>query len=413
MTVGIVTNSYPPNLNGVAVCVKNLEESLIKKGIKVVIVTPKVPGVEYSDNVYAIPSAPAPSIMSKDLRLTFTYKDNKIIDFLRKNKVNIIHSHDTIMGGQDAIMIGQELKIPVVHTYHTYLESYGYFNIIGYKLFIRNYSKFVCDYSDGVVVLSSKMRNYLNSIGVKTKMYHIPNVYNPKIIQKDQKSRSNYFIEENLLKYSENILVFGRVAKEKNIINSIEKVKPLFQKYPKLRLIILGDGPMFHELEKIIIDENLSKRVLLYGKYNYTDLANIAQFCSIYLNTSYTEVLPTTLIEAASFKLPMVCVNDEAYSYLIQDGVNGKWVDNEEITLAIDSLIPNKHLLKSYKQNAYNSFKEYQRRDYTKEYILMYQDVILNHRHKHLSKKLFNSFQNKLKMFIETFDLNLFDYWIK
>lgn len=413
MTVGIITNSYPPNLNGVAVCVKNLENELINKGINVVIVTPKVPGVEYSDNVYQLPSAPAPTAMSKDLRLTFTYNDKKVIQFLKDNNVSVLHSHDTIMGAQDTIMIGQQLKIPVIHTYHTYLESYGYFKLIGYKIFIRNYSRFICDYSDGVVVLSTKMNKYLLSIGVKSKMYQLPNVYLEKSIDGTKLPKPQYFIEENLLEHTFNILMFGRLAKEKNIINSIEIIRPLFIRYPKLRLVILGDGPMYAEIKEYLDENELNKRVLLYGAFNYTDLSVIANESKLYFNTSVTEVLPTTLIEAASFSLPLVTVDDSAYEYLLKDGVNGYFSPISLLEEKLETLILDEKLRAKMSLNSKQSFFEYQAVNYGKKYIEMYEDVVNNYIHKNISLKLLNSFQTKLKTFVESIDLNLFDYWRK
>jgi 1,2-diacylglycerol 3-alpha-glucosyltransferase len=413
MTVGIITNSYFPNMNGVAICVKNLELALINKGIKVVVITPKVPGVEYPEYVYPLPSAPAPQVMSKDLRLTITYNDSKILNFLRSHNVSILHSHDTIMGGQDTIMIGQELKIPVVHTYHTYLESYGYFTVPGYRLFIRNYSKFVCDYSDGVVVLSKKIEDYLEEINVKTKMYSLPNIYIPKTIESESLYKPHRFVEEYLLEHSFNILTFGRVAKEKNLINTIELVKPLFADYPKLRLIILGDGPMKEELIEYIYTNKLEHKVLLYGSYNYTDLATIAKVSKFYLNTSITEVLPTTALEATSLSLPLVCINDSAYSYILKDGINGLYLANTEITEGIVRLINNPEILKTMSINSYQAYLDYQNIDYGDQYIKMYQDVIINHRHKHISKKVLSAVTLSLKEFFDSFDLTMFDYWRK
>jgi 1,2-diacylglycerol 3-alpha-glucosyltransferase len=123
LNIVMFTNSYPPNLNGVAICVKNLEEELISRGHKVFIVTPKVPKVKYADNVYAIPSTAMPKVISKDLRVSMSYQSSAILKFLRLNKVDIIHSHDTYTSGLDALWVADKLQIPIVHTYHTLIET--------------------------------------------------------------------------------------------------------------------------------------------------------------------------------------------------------------------------------------------------------------------------------------------------
>jgi 1,2-diacylglycerol 3-alpha-glucosyltransferase len=413
MTVGIVTNSYPPNLNGVAICVKNLELALLAKGVKVFIVTPKVPGVDYPDNVFPIPSLAAPKLMSKDLRLTATYNDKKIQNFFRENGVDVIHSHDTIMGALDAILIGNKLKIPVVHTYHTYLESYGYFNVPGYKIYIRNYSKFLCDNSNAVIVLSQKIRDYLTEIGVKGRMESLPNIYVPKIIEEELKPKSHSFIDHNLLEASFNILMFGRVAKEKNILMAIDKIMPLFDIHPKLRLIIMGDGPLTPDLKEFIHDNNLHNKVLLFGSYNYTDMSQIASVSKLYYNTSTTEVLPTTVLEAVSFGLPLICIEDSAYNYILEHGVNGLSLNEELITQVMNQLITNPQSIEPMAIAAYKSYQEYVSIDYAVKYIELYKSLIDNYQFIALPKKIVLGFQESLEEFTELFDLTKFDYWKK
>jgi 1,2-diacylglycerol 3-alpha-glucosyltransferase len=413
MTVGIVTNSYPPNLNGVAICVKNLEFALLAKGAKVFIVTPKVPGVEYPSNVLPIPSLAAPKLMSKDLRLTATYNDKKIQNFFRDNGVDVIHSHDTIMGGLDAILIGNKLKIPVVHTYHTYLETYGYFNVPGYRLYIRNYSKFICETSNAVIVLSQKIGDYLTEIGVKGRMEYLPNIYVPKNIVEELKPKSQSFIDHNLLESSFNILMFGRVAKEKNILTAIEKIIPLFNIHPKLRLIIMGDGPLTPDLKEFIHDNNLHNKVLLFGSYNYTDMSQIAQVSKLYYNTSTTEVLPTTVLEAVSFGLPLICIDDSAYNYILEHGVNGLSLNEELITQVMNQLITNPQSIEPMAKAARQSYQEYLSTDYAHQYIDLYQSLIDNYQFIALPKKLVLGFQDSLEEFTENFELTKFDYWKK
>jgi 1,2-diacylglycerol 3-alpha-glucosyltransferase len=413
MNIGIVTNSYPPNLNGVAICVKNLELALQARGVKVFIVTPKVPGVEYPDNVFPIPSLAAPKLMSKDLRLTATYNDKKIQNFFSSNNVELIHSHDTIMGALDAILIGNKLKIPVVHTYHTYLESYGYFNVPGYKIYIRNYSKFLCDNSNAVIVLSPKIEEYLTEIGVKSRMERLPNIYVPKVIQEGLKDKAQSFIDHNLLEASFNILMFGRVAREKNIIMAIEKIMPLFNIHPKLRLIIMGDGPLTPDLKEFIHDNNLHNKVLLFGAYNYTDMSVIAGVSKLYFNTSTTEVLPTTVLEAVGFGLPLICIDDSAYNYILEHGVNGLSLDQELITQVMNQLITNPQSIEPMAIAALKSYNDYLTTDYASRYLELYQDLIDNYQFLTLPKKIILGFQESLEEFTELFDLTKFDYWKK
>jgi glycosyltransferase involved in cell wall biosynthesis len=175
MRIGILTNSYPPNLNGVSVAVANLEKALTKLGHSIFVVTPQVPGVIYAENVLPLKSYSAPSHASSDLRMPYDFI-SQTVKFLQQNQVEILHSQDTLVGGVESVIIAMKLKIPCVHTYHTMVEDYDYFNFPGYRLFIRNYSQIVCDGHEAVVAVSPKTEEYLRKIGVSSQIIQIPNV---------------------------------------------------------------------------------------------------------------------------------------------------------------------------------------------------------------------------------------------
>ena len=175
MRIGILTNSYPPNLNGVSVAVANLEKALTKLGHSIFVVTPQVPGVIYAENVLPLKSYSAPSHASSDLRMPYDFI-SQTVKFLQQNQVEILHSQDTLVGGVESVIIAMKLKIPCVHTYHTMVEDYDYFNFPGYRLFIRNYSQIVCDGHEAVVAVSPKTEEYLRKIGVSSQIVQIPNV---------------------------------------------------------------------------------------------------------------------------------------------------------------------------------------------------------------------------------------------
>ena len=175
MKIGILTNSYTPNLNGVSVAVANLEQAFLALGHQVFIVTPEVPGNFYADNILPLRSYSAPKHASSDLRMPYNFvKDT--VQFLQQNEVEILHSQDTLVGGVEAVIIAMKLQIPCVHTYHTMVEDYDYFSFPGYRVFIRNYSQIVCDAHNAVVAVSPKTANYLRQIGVASPIFQIPNV---------------------------------------------------------------------------------------------------------------------------------------------------------------------------------------------------------------------------------------------
>lgn len=352
MKVGILTNSYPPNLNGVSRSVINLEKSLKKLGVEVFIITPKVPGVVYETNVLALPSYSAPQKVSSDLQVPYNYVQ-KCVQFIKKHNIDILHSQDTLIGGVEAVIIAMKCQIPCTHTYHTMVEDYDYFRFPGYQKFIRTYSQTVCDGYDAVVAVSPKTYNYLQQIGVQTPIYQIPNVLllpeltkksPPNKLQTEEKSHNlletNFESEKKMQKVenkkinpylkgkfpnlptqaknSFNFVTFGRIAKEKSLELGIKILKPLLQKYP-INYIIAGIGPEMESLQNFIISQKLENKVFLIGKYDNESLVDLCSFCDVFVNTSTSENLPTTDFEALSLGLPVVAIADLAHQFFVEN----------------------------------------------------------------------------------------------
>ena len=75
MTIGIVANTYPPDLNGVSVTTANLVEKLREKGVKVVVAIPRVRGVIYPNYILPLKSLQLPKKMRADIQIPFLWKD--------------------------------------------------------------------------------------------------------------------------------------------------------------------------------------------------------------------------------------------------------------------------------------------------------------------------------------------------
>ena len=386
MNIGIITNSYPPNLNGVSNAVYNLQLALEKKGHKVFIATPKVEGLEEGENIFFIPSAPAPKYISDELRVPIN-TTSPVAKFFKEKGVQVIHSQDTMMGGLDAVFIANKLHIPCVHTYHTLVEEYEYFKFPGYKQFIRSYSQIVCDSHDGVVVLSGKIKDYLTKIGVSNVMYDLPNIINlNQTIEKSQKAQD--FISKNGLDKTFNYISFGRVAKEKNITESIDILKPILKKYPDTRFIIAGDGPELEALKDYVKSLEIEDKVLFFGRYQKQDLNVLTSFSQVFFVTSTTEVLPTTPLEAMLSGLCVVAINDKAFDYIIRDGQNGYILPQDELQLHLVELYQKQDLLQQLKTQAKQDAINYTKKDIAQDYLNMYQDLIENYEKRPVMKTI-------------------------
>jgi len=321
MRVGILTNTYPPDLNGVSVSVYSLKKNLEKLGHKVFIATPRIKNFKYPKNILPIRSASLPKQISPDLKLPYLYT-YEVKEFFLKNKVQIIHTHDTLLGGPEGAMLGVELNIPTVHTFHTITENYKYFPIPGYKILIGSIIRDVCNQYDHVIAPSTKVYQYLLEKGVGTPISNILNVPNLEDITKKPIKIQATLKKLNLDKNDFVFVTFCRLAKEKGLYEGIKVLEPLFKKFPNIKYLIAGWGPEAEKLKQYIIKKKLQNNVILYGKYTRSELPTIAAISKSFLFTSTTENLPTNIWEAAFLGLPIVSIDDSSIDYLLQNNFN-------------------------------------------------------------------------------------------
>ena len=374
MTVGILANTYPPNLNGVSITTARLVESLRGYGVKVVVAVPKTKGTIYPDYILALKSISLPKKMRSDIQIPFLWKE-EVVEFFKSQGVDIIHSHDTFFGGLEATQIAKELDIPCIHTYHTYIEAYRSIDIQGYKPFIREFSKLVCNQYDHVIALSSKILLYLKELPINTAISQFLNVtslnhLNP--IPFDTKFAARYGIDARDFC----IITFGRVSKEKGLFTALEVIEPLLKTHRNAKYIIAGQGSYLKILLKKAQDLGIADQVIIPGKYTPENLSKWCSISKFFLFTSVTENLPTTLLEAMYSGLPVVAIDDDSVDYIVNHRINGYKAPLEKLSQFCGDLYSNPDLLSQLSQEAILSAKEVEKRDVTQEYVDLYYQVI-------------------------------------
>ena len=161
MRIGLFTDTYPPNINGVATSVCMLKKALEKKGHQVFLVTVNPDNMKfvYEDNGKTI-KLPGLPVGIYDYRLSGIYPI-RVVNKIKKWKLDVIHSHTEFGVGTFARLISKQLNIPLVHTYHTMYEDYvhyithGYFNKSSKKL-VEYLTLFYCDTTANELIVPTK-----------------------------------------------------------------------------------------------------------------------------------------------------------------------------------------------------------------------------------------------------------------
>lgn len=337
MRIGLFTDTYVPDINGVVSSIVTLQKELEKNGHDVFVITNhKAMTTAMEGNVLRLPGL--------ELKFLYGYKMStpyhfNARDMIRDMDLDVIHVHTEFGVGIFGRVVAKSLNIPVVETYHTNYADYSHyvmkFDIDEvekmYKKFISTWSKSIGNGVQAMIAPSEKTKETLLGYKVKTPIYVIPTGLNfdkfnrdavePKIIQN---IKTKYNIKED-----EKIIVFvGRIAQEKSIDIPIRGFQ--YVSDPNIRFMIVGGGPQLDELKELTTSLNLDGKVFFTDKVDRDEVAAYYACADCFVSASLTETQGMTFIEALSCGLPVFARKDEVLEDLIEEDKSGYYFEDEK-----------------------------------------------------------------------------------
>ena len=167
-----------------------------------------------------------------------------------------------------------------------------------------------------VVSVSKGISEYLYSIGVKR--HKVSTIYNPLDIKEIQsKSQIDLGIDIN----DEYLIYIGRLSPVKNLPMLIDAYSIVKQKYPELKLVIVGEGGDKDSIIQKIEEMHLTQDIILTGA-----LSNpfpLMQSSRAVLLSSLSEALPTVILESFALGKKVVSTPTNGALDLLANGTYG------------------------------------------------------------------------------------------
>ena len=271
MKIGFFTDTYFPQVSGVATSIKTLKDELEKHGHEVYIFTTTDPNAtDFEEDVIRMPSVPFVSF--KDRRVVvrgmwYAYLIAKELE------LDLIHTHTEFGAGILGKMVGKKMKIPVIHTNHT----------------------------TGVVCPSERVIEKLRDYGVTAPMRIIPTgIEIDKFLRPDITEemiagmRQQLGIEEQQIM----LLSLSRISYEKNIQAIIQGLPQIIEKLPQTRLVIVGNGPYLEDLKELAEELEVSEYVQFTGEVPNEEVAIYYKAADYFVSASTSETQGLTYTEA-------------------------------------------------------------------------------------------------------------------
>lgn len=385
MRIGLFSDTYPPFINGVSTSVLMLKQGLEKLGHEVYVVTINSESFCYKEeeNILKVPGIPCGIF---DYRISGVYP-LKALKIIKKWNLDVIHTHTEFSIGTFARLISKQYNIPLVHTYHTMYEEYIYYITKGYfskasKKLVEYLTLFLCDKLVEELIVPTKKTYDLfkEKYKVKRDVNIIPTGIDVSRFYKeniDEEKVNELRHDLKLSRFNFNILYVGRIAKEKSIDFLINNFKDIVKKIPRAKLIIVGDGPDMKELIDLVDKNKLNRNCLFTGKVPWNEVPLYYMLSSVFVTASKSETQGLTVIEAMAASKPVVAINDESFSLVIESYKDGiLFNDDKEYKDAIYKLYKDRKLRDKISLEARKTANNYSDLSYAKNVLEVYKKVI-------------------------------------
>jgi len=224
---------------------------------------------------------------------------------------DIIHTHNEhSFAAIAAAHISKNKGIPLVVTCHGQLRFGNPIYDAIERFYSRSLGKSVFERADAVIALSSSDKEYISSFGVdKDKIVVIPNAINlgelDRYCCKSDELRS--FKEANNLSDRWIVLFVGQIIQRKGVSYLLKSIPILLQKFKEnVTFVFIGTGDRLAENLSLARDLGIENSVLFTGPVSTSDLTMFYQIADLFVLPSLSEGLPTSILEAMHFNLPVV-----------------------------------------------------------------------------------------------------------
>ncbi|WP_434798694.1 glycosyltransferase [Terrisporobacter vanillatitrophus] len=270
----------------------------------------------------------------------------------KENHIDIIHAHDntaSIVSYISKLIYRLDIKlVSHIHNCYPWLKSNNKNKIID-SIFRKRYDyniacgKLVYDFY-------AKYTNYITSKNTSV----LSNAIEVKEITKKSKVNKDEIYKQYGIPKDKKVLGFvGRISEQKGIIPFIENVGRYKDKFVDCIFLMVGSGDQDNEAKELVKILNMEEIFIFTGHqdniYNFYPLMDIFFLPSLY------EGLPMVLLEAMSFKKPIVSMNvgsiDEIIrnnGYLIEPGAYDNFINK------LDELKDDEEKMKIFGHNSLN-----------------------------------------------------------
>ncbi len=322
--VGLFNESFPPVMDGVAVCVQNYAYWLQQKVGGVSVITPNKMGANYGQYPYEVLDYLSVPVPFRHPYVTGIAQIDPLFRAkLARRKFKIVHAHSPFSSGLMAAQVAKSQNIPLVATFHSKFKD-DFKKVVPSDMLVDQAIKIVMEFfdrADEVWVPQASVEEVIREYGYKG---HVEVVDNGSDLVADYPE--SYFEDSRrVLGIAPDEFVFlfvGQHIWQKNtrfIIEGLERIKDL-----PFRMFFVGTGYAADEMKQLVHDKGLDSKVTFTGMLTERDqITRYYAAADLFLFPSLYDNAPLVVREAAALHTPAVMIEGSTAATILKDGENG------------------------------------------------------------------------------------------
>jgi glycosyltransferase involved in cell wall biosynthesis len=314
LRVTLVTETYPPEVNGVAITLGHLVRGLGERGHRVTVVRPRpVAGGPGGDGEVRVPGLPLPRYPLLRFGLP---AGGRLRRAWRRVRPDVVHVATEGPLGWSALRTARRLGIPVTSSFHTnfhlYVEAYRAAWLRGVA---TRWLRHVHNRTLRTFVPTPELARDLAAEGY-VGLRHLPRGVDTDVFapaRRDEDLRRSWGAGPD----DPVVIHTSRLAPEKNFPLLLRAHAAMRALDPRCRLVLAGDGPLRPRLER----ENPG--VVFTGFLSREETGRHCASADVYLHASTTETYGNVVAEALASGLAFVGFDYAAARHLVRSGEGG------------------------------------------------------------------------------------------
>ena len=324
LCIAVVTETYPPEINGVANTMRQLVAGLRRLGHRVILVRPRQQPEHSAERAAAdplaapdyqvlVPGLPIPGY--RGLRFGLPVK-RRLRQTWHRRRPDVIYIATQGPLGHAALAVARAADIPAATGFHTQFHQYSRHYGLGLLMrpIVDTLRRFH-NASDATLVPTAALEHELEADGFRNLEVFSRGVdtdlFSPR--RRSSALRRSWNCNDDTLV----ALYVGRIAAEKNIQLAIAAFQAVVDTRPNTRVVLVGDGPELPRLRREHPD------YLFTGARVGEPLATHYASADLFVFPSLTETFGNVITEAMASGLPVLAFDYAAAREHIRNGENG------------------------------------------------------------------------------------------